>query len=128
MPIQNIREFQEELRTNAELQEKLKGLKLNHEELVSFAKEAGFDFTLEELKELNSKSMAEELPLDELDKVVGGLVDASGHWLTTIAFGCEKWEATTEVWQAKKGQCGSCLHWMRSRNILSPCRVNVEQQ
>ncbi len=51
-------------------------------------------------KESNSKPAVEELPIDELDKVVGGLTYADGHWMTTPAFGCGKWEASQDKWQA----------------------------
>lgn len=81
MTQENIRGFQEELQRNAELQERLKDLELNHENLeglISFAQDAGFDFTLAELKEANSKPTARELSIDELDKAVGGITDGMG--------------------------------------------------
>jgi len=40
--------------------------------LVSFANKEGFDFTVEELKEVSSGTVTEELSLDELGKVAGG--------------------------------------------------------
>ncbi|MGI6357690.1 MAG: hypothetical protein ACOX2K_03180 [Bacillota bacterium] len=71
---------------------------------------------------------AGELSPEELEKVGGGLTDASGRWLTTIAFGCAKWTASDKPWQAVQGQCGSCKHWIivGSRGFLNPCEANVE--
>lgn len=115
MSVENVKKFREELQTNKELKKKLEDLKLgyeNLEELVSFANKAGFDFTLEELKAVNSGAFAAELSLDELDKVVGGFTDEEGRLITTIAFGCEYWTpATNRLWLAVKGQCGSCMYW-----------------
>lgn len=114
MSVENIKRFQKELQKNDELKEKLKGLKLSYEnleELISFAKEAGFDFTVEELKAVNSGAVGEELSLDELDKVVGGLRNDDGYLLTTVAYSCGNWSASGAVWAAVKGQCGSCGYW-----------------
>ncbi len=72
---------------------------------------------------------AQELSPEELAQVSGGYTDAQGHWMTTIAFGCAKWEATDKQWQAVRGQCGSCKHWIirgSRASILNPCAVNVE--
>lgn len=115
MSAENIMRFREELKTNDELKEKLEGLKLNYEnfeELISFAREAGFEFTLEELMEVNSKPVTEELSNEQLDKVVGGLATESGCWYTTVCFTCRDWcPAIGRLWLAVKGQCGSCFYW-----------------
>lgn len=114
MSKENIKRLQEELQTNAELKVKLEALKLSHENLeglVDFAKEAGFDFTLEELKESNLKPAVEELSIDELEKVVGGITDGDGNWITTVAFSCGGWQASPDTWYAVEGQCGSCKYW-----------------
>lgn len=114
MSKENIIKFQDELQRDAKLKEKLDSLKLsyeNSEELVFFAKEAGFEFTLEELKESNSKR-AVGISDEELDKVVGGATNNRGQWITTVAFGCEKWEPSQNSWLAVEGQCGSCKHWI----------------
>jgi predicted ribosomally synthesized peptide with nif11-like leader len=124
---ENINKFQEELQRNAELKDKLEGLKLSYEELVSFAKEAGLDVTLEELKESNSKPAVKELPIDELDQVVGGLTYDDGHWMTTAGFSCGKWEASQNQWQAGEGRCSSCKHWTMMGTLFGKCAVNVEQ-
>lgn len=127
MSKEDIRKFQEELQKNAELERKLDALQLSHEnfeELISLAKEAGFDFTLDELKEANSKPVTEELSIDELEKVVGGLTNARGEWITTVAFGCERWEASQSTWLAVKGQCGSCTHWHYT-GLLPLCYLGV---
>jgi hypothetical protein len=86
----------------------------NLEELVSFASKAGFDFTVEELKATNSGKAAEELSLEDLEKVTGGvLIDNEGHLLTTVCYGCEHWEARrSRAWLAVKGLCGSCRFWI----------------
>lgn len=116
MTQENIRGFQEELQRNAELQERLKDLELNHENLeglISFAQDAGFDFTLAELKEANSKPTARELSIDELHKAVGGITDGDGYWITTVGFSCEHWkESQYDIWLGVKGTCGSCVRWM----------------
>lgn len=53
-----------------------------------------------------------ELSIDAMDKVAGGITDSEGHWMTTIAFGCGKWEEADEYpFVAIKGKCGSCKHW-----------------
>ena len=67
--------FFEELRTNEELKEKLKALGLSYEDLeglVSLARESGFDFTADELKEICLSAAVKELSLDELNEVAGG--------------------------------------------------------
>lgn len=127
MSKENIKKFQEELQTNTELKEKLGDIKLSYEnleDLVSFAKEVGFDFTLEELKEVISKPVVEELSYDELDKVVAGATDPKGNWITTVFFGCDKWEASPRTWLAVKGQCGSCKHWFY-KFVLPFCYFGV---
>jgi len=79
--------FFEELRTNEELKEKLKALELSHgdlEGLVSLARESGFDFTADELKEISSSAAVKELSLDELGKVAGR-GDALIAWEAEVA-------------------------------------------
>lgn len=135
MPAEIIKKFETELLNNADLKERLARANLSHEnldELVSFAKKAGFDFTLDELETSSLKSTTVELPDDELDKAVGGLTDSRERWKTTIAFSCEKWAASSQTWLATRGQCGSCRHWENKTGILvylgAPgiCKVNTE--
>lgn len=90
MSQKNVKLFYEELSKNKELQEKITkanekytGQKIDEKsidlilqnELLPIAKEAGFDFTLEELYEFAKKSnqsFGGRLSDDELDAVVGG--------------------------------------------------------
>lgn len=121
MSVENVKKFREELQTNKELKKKLEDLKLgyeNLEELVSFANKAGFDFTLEELKAVNSGAFAAELSLDELDKVVGGFTDEEGRLITTVAFSCPNWRESPAMWYAVEGQCGSCMYWVAPAVLL----------
>ena len=116
MSKENVKKFIEELHRNVKLKERVGGLRLSHEnleELVSFAKEAGFDFTLEELKEENSKPAVEDLSIDELDQVVGGLKDKEGYTWTTLYYGCDKWQKNIipEFTFDVIGKCGSCRFW-----------------
>ena len=92
MSVENIKRFWKEVRTNAELREKLIGLSFspeNPEELVSFANKVGFDFTMEELKERSSRAVSEELSIDELGKVAGGRSYSLCRYCDNFTSGCQ---------------------------------------
>jgi len=77
MSIESAREFLEKYKNDAELVAKLAG-KAGPAERMAVAKAAGFDFSYEELAQVN-----EELSEDELDAVAGGAwnpgCDDDGH-------------------------------------------------
>ena len=58
---------------------------LKPEEIVPFAKEMGFDFTLDELKEVKKEDI--ELSPDELEAVAGGEIKCLMLWTTLRNFG-----------------------------------------
>ncbi len=68
MSVESAKAFIERMKTDEEFSEKVKGCK-DAEERMACVKEAGFDFTNEELKEVS-----ENLSDDELDGVAGGII------------------------------------------------------
>jgi predicted ribosomally synthesized peptide with nif11-like leader len=109
-----IWKFYEEFQKNVELREKVIALQLNHEnleEFVAFARDAGFDFTLDELKEVNLKPVVEELSVDELEKVVGGFTNEYGNWITTSYGDCAHYSVKDYIPWGFQGKCGSCRYW-----------------
>ncbi|MDD2372177.1 MAG: Nif11-like leader peptide family natural product precursor [Syntrophomonadaceae bacterium] len=66
MSIESAKAFVEKIKSDEEFAKKVQGCK-DKEERIAFAKQAGFDFTAEEIKEVSSK-----LSDDELDAVAGG--------------------------------------------------------
>ena len=67
MSIESAKAFIEKMKTDEDFNQKVKGCK-DAEERMAFVKEAGFDFTSEELKEVS-----ENLSDDDLDGVAGGI-------------------------------------------------------
>ena len=72
MSREELERFSNDLRQNQTMQEELRGLGTDAEAFIRFAKEQGYDFTLEEL-EINLKAKAEhQLTDEELETVAGG--------------------------------------------------------
>ena len=68
MSKENAKAFVQAILNDEELREKTANIK--PEEIVPFAKEMGYDFTLEELKEVKEEDI--ELSPEELENVAGG--------------------------------------------------------
>ena len=68
MAIENAKRFVEMVAADAALKARIETL--DSEAVLAAAKEMGLDFTAEELK---AAAMVQEVALDELDKVVGGV-------------------------------------------------------
>ena len=66
MSIGSAKAFVEKVKSDGEFAKKIKGCK-DAEERMAFAKQAGFDFTTDEIKEVSST-----LSDSELDAVAGG--------------------------------------------------------
>ncbi len=69
-----IKRFNETILGNPELQKELKTIGPDLEEIVRFANQKGFDFTMDDLKEIQSGDM--QLSDEELESVAGGIVGA----------------------------------------------------
>lgn len=85
------------------------GKEATETKMVAFAKEAGYDVTLEEIQEF-FKNLAEkngELSDSELDMVAGGKVDIGkvANSVGTYAIGCVEGSLTSQIFQ------GSCLEY-----------------
>lgn len=91
-----------------------------NEKIRPLASEKGLNFTFEEFQNPTTGSLHD----DELDAVAGGSMNEEGYWRTTVAFGCDKWQASTGTWGAVKGQCGSCANWNKYFFATGICRVN----
>jgi hypothetical protein len=78
--------------------------KLINEEIMPIAKQKGLEFTYAELLNSNGK-----LSDDELDKVVGGVTDGNGNWMTMCYYCCNLW--TPAIPDADVKLCSSCKHW-----------------
>jgi|GEM_PF-1853127 len=125
MSKENVKKFYEVLSTDKVLGEKviamnkkLEGLQPGNEkikeifeqELTPMLKEAGFEFSYEDLLEYTNQqtsAVSGKLLDEELDSVTGG-----GLTVTVSSYGCNKWSESSTIWWAVKGQCGSCRHWM----------------
>ncbi len=72
---EQIRDFLEEVKTNANLQQKLNNEGITHESaVVKIANEAGFEFTVDGWLDYAKNVRTEKIEIgdDELDKVTGG--------------------------------------------------------
>ncbi|WP_028307983.1 Nif11-like leader peptide family natural product precursor [Desulfitibacter alkalitolerans] len=67
MSVESAKKFLEKMKTDEDFNQKVKGC-VDAEERMAFVKEAGFDFTMEEIKEVS-----ENLSDDDLDAVAGGM-------------------------------------------------------
>lgn len=98
MRVENIKLFYKEVESNEVLQEKLKDLQMASEkermtQLIHIAKEAGFEFSADELKayieEVITKGQENgELDDDELDQVSGG---GSSKWVVLSVMTAGLW-------------------------------------
>lgn len=111
MAKENVGKFYEELAKNAELQEKIKQAEENYDGdtadkdlavntiIIPLAKEHGFDFTAQELREYEKEQMqAHNLSEEELENVSGG---GAGCFL--IGFSSEGNACMTVGFATKKG-------------------------
>lgn len=78
-----IKKFQEEAKSNKDLQDKIIEAGSDLDQIVSIAGNAGFDFTKEELVQLSEEAKS-QLSDDDLDKVAGG----SGKATAVTVTGC----------------------------------------
>jgi len=106
MSVENIKRFYDALTKDEALQDKFKALAEKYEgqkpdeeqadaicekELLPFAKSAGYDFTLEELKEYNrdaAKPATRQLSEEELAAVAGGVCVCVMFGLGELSDGC----------------------------------------
>lgn len=75
-----IKKFQEEAKSNKDLQEQIVEAGSDVDKIVSIANNAGFSFTKEELLQFSEEAKS-QLSDDDLDKVAGG----SGATVTVTA-------------------------------------------
>lgn len=71
MSIESAKEFRKKMEYDLEFAEKVNVIE-TLEELKAFILEAGYDFTVEEFKEVNKAMDNKELSEDELENVSGG--------------------------------------------------------
>lgn len=74
MVIKEIMRFNEAIRHDEELQNRIKVIGADLEEIVRFANQKGFDFTVDDLKKAQDGDI--ELCDEELESVAGGIVGA----------------------------------------------------
>ena len=142
MSKENVKKFYEVLSTDKVLGEKviamnkkLEGLQPGNEkikeifeqELTPMLKEAGFEFSYEDLLEYTNQqtsAVSGKLLDEELDSVTGGGgFNKLSRTLTVSAYGCNEWSESSTTWWAVKSQCGSCRYWM-GEGFFGDCLVN----
>ena len=129
MSKENVKKFYEVLSTDKVLGEKviamnkkLEGLQPGNEkikeifeqELTPMLKEAGFEFSYEDLLEYTNQqtsAVSGKLLDEELDSVTGGINLLIPGTVTVSSYGCNKWSESSTTWWAVKSQCGSCRFW-----------------
>jgi len=75
MSKENAKAFVQAILNDEELRQRTE--KMKPEELIPFAKEMGFDFTLDELKDVKKENI--ELSPEELEAVTGGTIEFQEH-------------------------------------------------
>jgi len=81
MSAESAREFVERIKTDEEFNNKVKECK-NAEERLMFVKNAGFDFTAEEIKAVGEQQLCD----GDLDEVVGGREDAENGFCLLLYY------------------------------------------
>ncbi|MBK5246615.1 MAG: Nif11-like leader peptide family RiPP precursor [Peptostreptococcaceae bacterium] len=90
MSIDRIKRFNEAVSKDVDMQAALKAIGTDIEAIIEYADKNGFEFTKEDIKEIQSRDM--ELSEDDLDTVSGGIVGVAivqGVTAIGIVFVCE---------------------------------------
>lgn len=104
----------------------------NQASFISFAKEQGFDFSVEEMNAVTDEQAENGIFLndEELDKAVGGMeydegdYDEYGRRMLSFSFCCEYWYGGNSWnWITTKKQCSYCKHWKPNESL---CPYMVE--
>ncbi len=69
MSMEEIKRFNEDVKSSSEMQEKVKAIGNDLEKVVNYANEKGYHFSLDDIDTMNRKK---DLTDEELDTVAGG--------------------------------------------------------
>lgn len=79
--------------------------KLINNEIIPIAKARGLDFSFAELQNPNDGELSDS----DLEKVLGGITDGNGNWITMCYYSCNMW--TPYKPGVDSSICSTCNYW-----------------